>query len=53
MRFHFPLCLFNRHRPISDRVDWDGANYVGQCRFCGTRIRRMSRGKWLRDRITG
>ena len=49
MRFTFPLCWLNRHRPLGGRVEWDGANYVGTCRFCGAPIRRKARGKWLRD----
>ncbi|HMO67186.1 MAG TPA: hypothetical protein PKE25_00705 [Novosphingobium sp.] len=48
-RLYLPLCLFNRHGPKHGTVDWDGANYVAPCRYCGKPIRRKSRRTWLRD----
>jgi len=41
-------CLFNRHEPSRRDVTWDGRAYVGQCRHCGTPIRRHGKRNWRR-----
>jgi hypothetical protein len=47
------LCLFDKHSPKRSSTDWDGVNYIGNCRRCGHRIRRISKGKWKNDqRVT-
>ncbi|MBN9146188.1 MULTISPECIES: hypothetical protein [unclassified Novosphingobium] len=51
MKLDLPLCLFNRHAPRRSRVKWDGLNFVGHCRFCEKPIRRMDKGRWVRDQI--
>ncbi|VWX53467.1 conserved hypothetical protein [Novosphingobium sp. 9U] len=43
------LCLFNKHTPKRSTTQWDGVNYVGDCRHCRRRIRRFSRGNWKTD----
>ncbi|MCW1382009.1 hypothetical protein OLX02_04165 [Novosphingobium sp. KCTC 2891] len=40
------LCLFNRHRPRRDRIEWDGFNYISDCRHCEATVRRQPRGGW-------
>lgn len=44
-----PQCWRNRHRPISSRVTWDGAYYVGVCRHCGEPIRRERSKVWVKS----
>lgn len=39
-------CSIDRHEPSRRNVEWDGRNYVGQCRHCGAPIMRMERRKW-------
>jgi hypothetical protein len=47
------LCLFDKHSPKRATTNWDGISYVGECRRCGHKIRRVSRGKWKNDpRVT-
>mgnify|MGYP007091127973 CR=1 FL=1 len=43
------FCLFNRHMPRRSKVKWDGLNFVGPCRFCGTPIRKLDDKKWRKD----
>jgi hypothetical protein len=43
------LCLFDKHSPKRAETEWDGLNYVGTCRHCGHRIRRIAKGKWRND----
>ncbi|WP_260925127.1 hypothetical protein [Novosphingobium sp. 9] len=43
------MCLFNRHKPRSKDVVWDGTHYVGECQRCGSAIRRVRHQMWLRD----
>lgn len=43
------LCMFNRHRPRRDRIQWDGLNYIAACRHCAGPIRRQTRGGWRMD----
>ncbi len=33
-------CLFDRHRPIRDRISLSGADFSGRCHHCGATIRR-------------
>lgn len=40
------FCLFNRHRPVRERVQWNGTHYVAECRRCGRPIRRRTQGGW-------
>lgn len=40
------LCAFNRHSPVRRKVHWDGMQYIGNCRRCGTPIKRLSRKSW-------
>lgn len=51
MKLDLPLCLFNRHAPRRSRVKWDGLNFVGACRFCKKPIRRMDKGRWIKDEM--
>jgi hypothetical protein len=44
-----PLCWFDRHAPDRDAVEWDGYDYVGNCRHCRTTIRRRGRKDWKKD----
>jgi hypothetical protein len=43
------LCLFDKHAPIRATAHWDGEGYIGECRYCGRKIRRHSRGNWKND----
>lgn len=43
------LCIFDKHAPKRSRTDWDGVSYVGRCRHCNARIRRISPHKWKSD----
>jgi hypothetical protein len=49
LSFRIPLCLFNRHEPDRREAAWDGRHFTGTCIHCKARIRRASRGKWLKD----
>ncbi|MCX7285923.1 MAG: hypothetical protein NTX28_18120 [Novosphingobium sp.] len=42
------FCLFNRHRPERDSVEWNGQAFVGTCKHCRTAIRRREGGGWRR-----
>jgi hypothetical protein len=46
------LCLFNRHRPARDTVEWNGHAFVGQCKRCSAEIRRRDEGGWRRQTST-
>jgi hypothetical protein len=48
MALRIPLCLFNRHRPLSGSVAWDGEGYVGTCQHCSKPILRERRNLWRR-----
>jgi hypothetical protein len=50
MMLPMPLCLFNRHKPNRARAKWDGVDFVGTCRHCGTHIRRKEHKHWIADR---
>jgi len=45
------LCLFDKHTPKRSSTHWDDVSYAAVCKSCGTKIRRLSRGKWKRDWI--
>jgi hypothetical protein len=49
MKLALPLCLFNRHSPRRNRVKWDGLHFVGPCRFCDKPVRRLDKGRWVKD----
>jgi hypothetical protein len=49
MKLDLPLCLFNRHAPRRSRVKWDGLHFVGSCRFCSKPVRRLDKGRWVKD----
>jgi len=40
------LCVFNRHRPDRNKVEWDGLHYVGHCGRCGREIYRRKSKSW-------
>jgi hypothetical protein len=42
-------CALGSHKPVREDVDWDGRNYVSNCRGCGRRIRRSSYSDWRKD----
>ncbi|MBB3860126.1 hypothetical protein GGQ88_001387 [Novosphingobium hassiacum] len=42
------LCVMNRHRPIRDKIEWNGLTYDSACRYCGTDIVRLEKGGWRR-----
>ncbi|MEI6640428.1 MAG: hypothetical protein WCL10_00230 [Novosphingobium sp.] len=42
------ICLFNRHRPDSRSVSWNGTHHVSRCRDCNRPVRRSMRGYWKR-----
>jgi hypothetical protein len=42
------LCLFNRHRPARETVEWNGHAFVGHCKRCNSEIRRREVGGWRR-----
>lgn len=46
------LCVFNRHRPIRDKIEWNGLNYSGFCKYCGSDIMRLDKGGWRSHKIT-
>ena len=48
MHWRLVYCLFDRHRPKTASVRWDGIRHVGKCRFCGATIRKSSSGSWKR-----
>jgi hypothetical protein len=39
-------CLFNAHKPARRSIEWDGLGYIGTCKSCSGRIRRISKGAW-------
>jgi len=43
------MCLMNKHHPRRSTMEWDGVSYVGECRHCAARIRRLSHGNWKND----
>jgi len=46
----FVRCLLLPHQPNRRRVKKRGNDqYVGYCRYCGAKIRRVTRDKWKRD----
>ena len=49
MRLPLPTCLLNRHSPNRAAVRWDGYSYVGECRWCGERIRRKEHKLWHKE----
>ena len=48
MLWRLPFCQFNRHRPEPSKVLWNGMRYIGQCRDCGSPVRKSGRGYWKR-----
>lgn len=44
------FCLFNRHRPIREDVEWTGLHHQGTCKTCGVLIRRLEGGGWRKRR---
>lgn len=40
------VCRLDRHRPVRNRVKWDGERYVGTCEECGEPIHRLKRNTW-------
>lgn len=46
------LCLMNRHRPVRDKIEWNGLTYVGVCKYCGSDILRLDKGGWRRRKLT-
>lgn len=46
------LCLFNRHRPLRDKIEWNGMTYIGTCKYCGAEIQRLDKGGWRRRKVT-
>ena len=50
MLLPMPMCLFNRHKPNRAKAKWDGADFVANCRHCGTRIRRKEHKLWIAAR---
>ncbi|MFN3424362.1 MAG: hypothetical protein ACK40C_06615 [Novosphingobium meiothermophilum] len=48
MAFARFLCLFDRHRPVREGVEWNGVAFVGTCKHCGAAIRRREGGGWRR-----
>lgn len=47
MSFFSPIkCALGRHEPKRRDVTWDGRNYRGVCRHCGTEIIRISSKNW-------
>ena len=44
-----PLCWLDRHAPDRNAVEWDGYDYIGQCRRCQKQIRRRERMLWQKD----
>lgn len=39
-------CLFNRHRPARETVEWNGSAFIGTCKHCSARIQRQEGGGW-------
>jgi len=39
-------CILGWHEPLRRDVKWDGKQYRGTCRHCGTEIVRMARKTW-------
>ncbi len=44
--FGLATCLLNRHNPDRNDVKWNGHDYIGECRHCGSPIIRISRRRW-------
>lgn len=40
------LCLLGHHEPNHNRVRWDGREYHGKCKHCGTNLEHISRRNW-------
>lgn len=47
------LCALGWHNPKRRDVKWDGRNYRGECRHCGTEIIRISRKNWRKAKEPG
>lgn len=43
-------CHLNRHEPFARQANWTGEHYVSKCEHCSAPIRRVSSGKWVKDR---
>jgi hypothetical protein len=39
-------CALGWHAPRRRDVKWDGKNYRGECRHCGTEVVRIARKTW-------
>jgi hypothetical protein len=44
------MCALGWHEPKRRDVKWDGRNYRGECRHCGTEIIRISRKTWRKPK---
>ena len=42
-------CQFFKHRPVRNKVRNTDMGYVGRCRRCGSPIRRVRKGEWIKD----
>lgn len=42
-------CQFFRHRPVRNKVRITDVGYIGRCRRCGSSIRRLRKGEWVKD----
>jgi hypothetical protein len=47
------FCLFDRHTARRSTMYWDNDAFVSECRHCRRQVRRISRGKWKIDPLTG
>ena len=45
-------CMMGRHEPERRKVEWNGREYVGNCKHCGKEIERVSHKNW-RERPAG
>lgn len=39
-------CYLGRHEPKRRKVRWNGLTYVGECKYCGKEIERVSHRNW-------
>jgi len=39
-------CLAGRHQPKRRGVEWDGREFIGNCRHCGKPIERVGHKDW-------
>jgi hypothetical protein len=39
-------CYLGKHEPDRRKARWNGLTYVGECKYCGKGIERVSHRNW-------